>query len=260
MINTRFRFTIIIIALFLFVTTPCFATSENEKASDEDKWEFNLAPFYLWAINVEGDLSIGNAPGSVPLDVSFDEVLDSLEAAFIVHFEAMHKSNFGVLVDVNYLELGDDFTNKQGVDLKVDLDLTIAETAGLYRITRDAHSFDTILGVRGYKLNPGVSILNGPTVADNTQDWFDPFIGGRWIWDFAEDWSLVARGDIGGFGAGSDLAWQAVGLVEWQPFQYVSFLGGYRALDVNYEDGSGSDYFKLDATIHGPILGVNFKW
>ena len=44
------------------------------------------------------------------------------------------------------------------------------------------------------------------------------------------------------------------------PFKYAAFLAGYRALDINYEDGSGNDYFKLDATIHGPVLGLNFKW
>jgi len=40
-------------------------------------------------------------------------------------------------------------------------------------------------------------------------------------------WSVVARGDIGGFDIGSDLAWQAIGLIELQPFKYVSFLAGY---------------------------------
>lgn len=142
----------------------------------------------------------------------------------------------------------------------MDLKIALAEVAGLYRIDRDAHSFDAILGLRGYSMNPEVSLLRGPTLFDQTQDWLDPFVGGRWIWRFAEDWSVVARGDIGGFGIGSDFAWQGLGLVEWQPFENVSFLAGYRALDINYEDGSGNDYFNFDATIHGPMLGVNFRW
>lgn len=242
------------------------ATSYAGEGASEDNWQFNLAPFYLWGINIDGDLSAGtdkipgNSPLSKPVEIPFSDVFDSLEGVFIVHFEAMHKSNWGVLVDVDYLDLGNSFTNSQGVGLKVDLEVTLAEVAGLYRIERDEHNFDAVFGLRGYRMDPGVTLLNGPNVVDKSQDWLDPFVGGRWIWQIAENWSVVGRGDIGGFGIGSDLSWQLVGLVEWQPFKYASFLAGYRALDVNYETGSGSDYFKFDATIHGPVLGINFKW
>ena len=55
-------------------------------------------------------------------------------------------------------------------------------------------------------------------------------------------------------------SWQALGIVEWQPFEYVSFLGGYRALDIDYEEDKGPASLNLDATLHGPVIGVNFKW
>ena len=255
---------------FVFILTGMLLLSNSLSIAQEnlakDDWQFNLAPFYLWGINIEGDLSAGTdkIPGGIqlskPVDVPFEDVFDALEGVFIVHFEVMHKSNLGFLVDVDYLDLGNEFTNGQGINLKVDFEATLAEVAGLYRINRDTHNFDAIFGVRGYKMDPGVTLSGGPKVVDKSQDWLDPFVGGRWSWNFAEDWSLVARGDIGGFGIGSDLSWQAVGLVEWQPFKYVSFLAGYRALDVDYEDGSGNDYLKFDATFHGPMLGLNFKW
>jgi len=40
-------------------------------------------------------------------------------------------------------------------------------------------------------------------------------MGVRWNWRFADGWSLIARGDIGGFGLGSEFSWHALGLVEW---------------------------------------------
>lgn len=249
--------------LFFAINTSVMAMANS---ATEGNWQFNLAPFYLWGISIDGDLSVGTGKGpgvsglSEPVEVPFGDLFDSLEGVFIVHFEAMHKSNWGLLVDVDYLNLGNDFTNGQGMGLKVDLEATLAEIAGLYRIQRDAHNFDAIFGVRGYRMDPGVSLINGPKVVDRSQDWLDPIVGGRWTWNFAENWSVVARGDLGGFGIGSDLAWQALGLVEWQPFKYASFLAGYRALDVDYEDGSGSDYFKFDAAFHGPMLGLNFTW
>lgn len=258
------RFVTIVAALVLF-SAPSFAAADTGKES-EDSWQFNLAPFYLWAINLEGDLTTGAnrlplpVPVTVPVSVPFEDVFDGLESVFIVHFEGMHRSNWGFLVDVNYLDLGADFTSPQGFGLRVDMELTLVEAAGVYRIPKGAHDFHALFGLRHYGLDPDVSLQRGTTLADKSQDWTDPFIGGRWIWNFAEGWSLIARGDIGGFGAGSDFAWQALGLVEWQPFNHVSFLAGYRALDIDYEDGSGRDYFRLDATIHGPLLGVNFKW
>lgn len=258
----RSIFSILLLTLFLLSTSPLTA---QEKATDGD-WQFNLAPFYLWAFSIDGDLSVGTdrLPGTIaptiPLDVPFSDVLDNLEAAFIVHFEAMHKNNWGVLVDVNYLNVSNDFTNSMGLGLDVGLELTLAEVAALYRVNRDVHAFDALLGLRGYRMNPEVSLLRGPTLSDQTQDWLDPFVGGRWTWNFAENWSISARGDIGGFGIGSDLAWQAIGLVQWQPFKHVSFVGGYKTLNIDYESGSGSDYFNFDAAIDGPVIGINFRW
>jgi len=259
----KIRRLVLILVSFLWLSGSLSIAQENPAESD---WQFNLAPFYLWGFNIDGDLSVGSSkvPGDVPLskpiEVPFGDVFDALEGAFIIHFETMYKSNWGLLVDIDYLDLGNDFTTSQGINLKVDFEASIAEIAGLYRIQQDSHNFDTILGFRGYKFDPGITLSNGPKVVDRSQEWLDPFVGGRWIWEFAEDWSVLARGDIGGFGLGSDFAWQAIGLVEWQPFKYASFLAGYRALDVNYEDGSGTNYFKFDATFYGPILGVNFKW
>ena len=96
--------------------------------------------------------------------------------------------------------------------------------------------------------------------AEGKQDWLDPFVGLRWRWSFTDQLQLSVRGDVGGFGVGSDFAWKAAALLYWQPFKHVGFMGGYQGLYQDYEDGSGRDYFKYDVTMHGPILGINFTW
>jgi hypothetical protein len=44
----------------------------------------------------------------------------------------------------------------------------------------------------------------------------------------------------------------------------VDFLfalaAGYRALDQDYEDGEGIGRYKWDATMSGPIAGIDFRW
>lgn len=247
-----------VLTLITFSLLFCSSWASAAESPTSGDWQFNLAPFYLWGVSLDGDMSIGTK--TVPVDVSFNDIFDSLEAAFIVHFEAMHKSNWGLLLDVNYLDLSNDLNLPMGIRPNLDLDLTLAEFSGLYRIQQDAHNFDLIAGVRYVNIDNTISVANGLNLVDGNQDWLDPLIGGRWIWNFAEDWSFIARGDIGGFGAASDFAWQALTLVEWQPFQYASFIAGFRALYMDYKDGSGDDSFNYDATIYGPVLGLNFKW
>lgn len=253
MLNKLWVLTSLLVVLFF--THSTLLAEENKTESD---WDFNLAPFYLWGINIDGNVSAGPVTASV--EVPFEDVFDSLEAAFIVHFETLYKTQWGFLVDVDYLDIENKMSLPTGISQNVDLNLTLAEFSGFYRITRAAHCIDFIAGLRYIDMENTVSIVGGPTLLDGNQDWTDPLIGARWMWGFADGWSLITRGDIGGFGVGSDFSWHALGLVEWQPWKYASFIAGYRALDVDYEDGSGRDYFNFDATVHGPVLGVNFKW
>lgn len=255
--KTSLLFTVVFILIFtLMASSSAFA----EQVKDDKNWEFNLAPFYLWAFTMDGDLTSG--PVTAPVKVPFSDLVDNLEAAFIVHFEGMHKNRWGFLIDVDYLDVSNDIIAPigPGLPVNVDFNATIGELSGLYRINHDRHNFDLIAGIRYTNLENKVTATAGPILMDGSKDWIDPLIGVRWLWDFADKWKLVARGDIGGFGVGSDFAWQGVMMVDWQPFKYVSFLGGYRALYQDYEEGSGPNLFRYDATIHGPLLGVNFRW
>ena len=250
--------TIVILLVAHFMIIPS-ALAEQDKT--EKNWEFNLAPFYLWGFTLDGN--IGAGIGTVPVSIPVSDLVDNLEGAFIVHFESMYKNRWGFLFDVNYLDVSNDVTVPigPGLSTNIDFDATIGELSGLHRINHNKHNFDLIAGLRYTKLKNKVTATGtGTTLADDSESWTDPIIGLRWIWDFADKWQLIARGDIGGFGVGSDFAWQGLATVDWQPFKYVSFIGGYRALYQDYEEGSGRDFFRYDVTIHGPLLGVNFRW
>ena len=70
--------------------------------------------------------------------------------------------------------------------------------------------------------------------------------------------TLVWRGDIGGFGVGSDFSWHTTAYASWQVAEHGNLLIGYRHLDVDYEDGSGASRFKMDVSEGGPTVG--FAW
>ena len=245
------------VLIILFICTMANAG----ESPDTGDWDFNLAPFYLWAVSMDGELTTGTT--TTPVVADFNDLASNLEALFTVHFEGMHKNEWGFLVDVNYLTLSGQETIPVPVPVTLDVDFTgvLTELAAIYRFSFGENAFDVIGGARYYSLEPEINITSAlplPSRIDKTQDWWDLMIGGRYIWTINEKWNLIARGDVGFIG--SDLTWNVAGLFKFQPWKHVSLLFGYRYMDIDYEDGSGADLFKYDMTMHGPLLGVNFVW
>ena len=221
--------------------------------STQGDWEFGLAPMYLWAVSIDGDQTVNG--NKVDLDVPFSDIFDNLNSALTFHFEGLHKSRWGFFTDLNYIVLEMD-------DGAVDIDFTetIFEVAGFYRFTEGPHTIDGFGGVRYSSMDVDLDFPGPVLDTDQRKDWVDPYVGARWDWMLAEKWMTKLRGDIGGFGIGSDLTYNLVGLVDFKPWQQVSLFGGYRVLYQDYSTGSGSSKFAYDATMHGPVLGMNITW
>lgn len=254
----RLKLLLGVTVLSCLLALPAMANEGNDAQKD---WEFQLAPYYLWLWTVDGDLS--GAKGTVDVDVDLTDLKDQLSAAYVANFQGYYKKQWGFLLDYNYIKFSEDGT--QGpIYADVDFRMQLVELDGLYRIDlAPGHSMDLKAGVRYIKLDPKVRVsLINTREFDEDQDWVDPVIGARWVWQFAEQWSLKVLGDIGGFGAGSDFTWQGAATIDFKPFKHVSFGGGYRAIYVDYEDGTANtpDYFKFDATFHGPMLGLVIHW
>ena len=246
--------TTLLLASMMLGTTFAFA---GEQAKDKN-WDFSLAPLYLWMVNMDGDMGIG--PIDTGVSVPFEDIFDNLETIFTVHFEGVHKSNWGFFLDYSYLDISASQSAGPLV-LNIDFNSVLAEAGGYYRFDNGPNVFDVLAGIRYTKLEPDIKFTTPPLPVFNKEyDWVDPIVGLRYIYSFNEKWLLSLRGDIGGFGAGSDFTWNAIGFVQWQPWKYAGILAGYRALDQDYEDGSGADRFKYDMRLHGPILAINFIW
>ncbi len=89
-----------------------------------------------------------------------------------------------------------------------------------------------------------------------SDDWVDPYVGLRGRYNLTPKVYLNGRADIGGFGVGSDLTWQASGGLGWQ-FATNKYLElNYRALSMDYEDNG----FSYDMVTRGAelVVGVNF--
>lgn len=243
--------------LFVFPIVINIHQAIANSGTDQDNWEFNLAPFYFWAVAIEGDVAIGPKGDSVTVD--FGDIFDNLESAFIVHFETIYKKNYGLLFDINFIDIGQS-TSLPQTDVDVDLKATIGELAPYYRWSTGDHNVDFLAGLLYSKVETDAVFSNTPQGVSVSEDWIDPYLGARWIWSFAENWATSVKGAVGGFGVSSDFVWQGAALLTWQPWKYAQILAGYRAVGIDYETGSGPTRFVYDVTLHGPVFGINFRW
>jgi hypothetical protein len=145
------------------------------------------------------------------------------------------------------------------VNADVDLDQSALEVDVGYEVFERL----TVYGGLRYNdlsVNVDTSGPLGTRSADMDENWVDPVIGAHYTIPFADEWSFTVRGDIGGFGVGSDFAWQGVGTLRWQVSERIGVLGAYRYIDMDYDNGEGSGYFEYDMSLSGPAIGVVFTF
>jgi hypothetical protein len=75
---------------------------------------------------------------------------------------------------------------------------------------------------------------------------------------------IEIRGDLGGFGAGSQFSWQAIATYN-RPLCMVHGIPvdgylGFRALSADFSQGSGRSRFEWDNVIYGPVIGVTMRF
>jgi hypothetical protein len=93
-----------------------------------------------------------------------------------------------------------------------------------------------------------------------SETWVDPFIVARLKSDPAEKFIYQLRGDIGGFGVGSDFAWQIQAYAGYRFSKLLQVTAGYRVLGMNYDKGSGENRFLYDMAIYGAVVRFGFNF
>jgi len=241
---------IIIFSAVVFSPATAFAQEDNN-------WNFELAPLYLWAINIEGETGVRGQTASTEVD--FGDIYDSLQGVFTVRFNAIYKQKFGMVLDYNYLNLGTE-TQTGVVDIETSLKTQILNLAATYRLLEGMHTLDAVAGIRYTAMGVDIDLIGTGLSLDKDKDWADPIIGARYAYQMTDKWALRFYGDIGGFGVSSNFTWQGLAMLDFQPWKHVAIVAGYRAIGTDYESGSGSDKFTYDVTVHGPVVGLDIRF
>jgi hypothetical protein len=217
-------------------------------------WNFKLSP-YIWATSLKGTASIGPVSGDIDLD--FGDILSNLEMALMLNFRA-EKDLWAIQADGVWADLESDITSG-AVRTTVGSTMWIGSLNGRYRFADD---WEALAGVRYFRQDVDINVTaGGPGVSASAKaDWIDPVVGVAFNKSLSDKWSVQVQGDIGGFGVGSDFAWQAWLNFDWRFSRVGSLALGWRHLDWDYEEGSGLTKFTYDAYLSGPVVGVTFRF
>jgi hypothetical protein len=238
----------------LVTAAVVLAAVAAQPASAQGNWEYTVAP-YLMGAAMNG--TVGLKGHDVKLDVPFSKVLDNLHMGAMVHFD-MKNDRWLVSSDLIYMNLQQSADVANGT-AKATVTQTMLEGAGGYRVSKE---FTVLAGARFVDLGNKLS-FTGPHAdwsGDRSKSWVDPFVGAQLNTALSDRWWLDLHGDVGGFSVGSKLAWQAYADVGYRASNLVSVYLGYRALDMDYETGSGATLFKYDVLSSGPQVGVAFRF
>jgi hypothetical protein len=105
-----------------------------------------------------------------------------------------------------------------------------------------------------------VRLLQQVATASRDADWIDPLIGLNYEVPVSNRWRYTLRGDVGGFGFGSDFTWHALTKFTYQQSPSFSWYLGYRAIAYDYEEGQGRNFQNYDLLQHGPGAGIAFSF
>jgi hypothetical protein len=218
--------------------------------ADGPGWRFVVAPYLLFPY-MDGTVTV--RAFDISVDANPGDIFDRLQFGAMLYLEA-NNGTWGVSLDGIYMNLEQ---GAERVPLEAGMKQGAVELTGYRRVGEWA---EVLLGGRLNVL--GASLIGEGGIIDRKDDkvWFDPFLGARLRVPNTGKWHLAIRGDVGGFGVGSDFAWQVYPLVGYRFSRLFEATVAYRWLDMDYKTGSGEDAFRYNMTIFGPEVGLLFHF
>ncbi len=248
----------VLLASTLHAGTPAPISSTIPAGPSSNDWWFRAAP-YAWVTAIDGDVGIGRL--SAPVDISMADTLEELDMAAMGILEAGY-GRWSLGVDIVYGKTSQDiggggrlfdsfrFEQKQWL---------ITPVVACRLIETNGYHMDVFAGARISLLETDLTgrfVHGGQVTRGADTSWADPLIGIRGQADIGERCFFRYNADIGGFGASSDLIWQAFAGFGYHLNDFASLAIGYRGVGMDYSKGD----FSIDTVTHGPVIGVEFRF
>ena len=261
----------VVLPAALFAADPLEANPPPPFNSKEDEWWLEPS-LSLWLPGIQGTL--GARGLTVSGSASVSEILGDADSLIgIMGSVDFGRGRLGGYIWGSYMELGFEAGPLERISIKnsvallgFGLSYELGRWPMAYTATADKPARDLALRARVGGRYSGVGVDLSPanlgTVSLN-EGWVDPMIGVRMSLPLSQKLSFVISGELGGFGAASDLAWGAGGLFSWDFTigKHPSSLQlGYMAVGDDYTTGSGSDKFVWDTILKGPLINFRMRF
>lgn len=249
--------TLIALAWTLLLAT---AVAAEEPASPH--WQFYLTP-YAWVSGVTGTVSTGNP--RIPAQTataSFGDILSHLNSVPVIGAFEVRYGRWGLGVDLMVIPLEVNLPTRgvafSGASVRVTE--LLSTEALMYRVLQTGqHSLDLGVGVRPVALWTKINVQSGALPGfsrSSSLSWADPLLLARYHIALSDRWGLTVYGDVGGFGVGSDLTWQAMGTIDYHWNDWLVFHAGYRHLQIDYK----AKILRSNTALAGPLIGATLRF
>jgi hypothetical protein len=233
-----------------------------QSSAPEKKWNF-LTDIYLMFPYMDGETGIDESI-ILPVNANPGDVFSNLQMGAMLYLEAK-TDRWALTSDLVYMSLNQDVTPGTIVNSgNVNAKQLIWEAAGLYRI----NSFlEAGIGGRLNYLETGIDVNRNifpsgteDVTGEKSKTWYDPVLIARFTTDIKDKWLFQFRGDIGGFGIGSDLTWQLHATAGYRFTKLFQMSLGYRILSTDYRTGEEPKEFLFDVNEFGPEIRFGFNF
>ena len=254
-------------ALFILALLLSYAIQAQNNGSaanvDSPRWHFLVEPYVLFP-NMNGSVGIGDKLEDVEVDASAGDIFDNLKMGFMLNAEASD-GTWAIGSDFLYMKLTKDIRSGKLIEGgKVTAEQMGWEFSGLRRVTpwlevglaALINSVQNELDLEINKIGEGTRIVN----KSKTETWVDPMVVARIKSPLEEKLVYHFRGEIGGFGIGSDLAWQIQAYAAYRFSELFHMTAAYRVISLDYENGKGQDRFRYDVDTSGPVISFGFNF
>jgi len=228
-------------------------------AIDSDNWQFRVTP-YAWGAGLDG--TVGKFGRRAEIDKSFGDVMHDLDFGVMVGFEA-RRGRVGLLADFMHVRVSEsDRFSPPGLPFQVKGSVTARTTTGLlaanYRVAAEDWGYvDVLGGARYWSLSTDVK-LGAPLNlrGRDSESWTDPVVGVRGLYHLGPRTYAMGWAMAGGFGVGSRSSSDLMAALGYKLNDQAALLFAYRRLAVNYRDSG----FVFDTTLHGPAIGLDYRF
>ena len=213
-----------------------------------DGWDVVAEP-YLMGAAMNGAVALRGR--DVDVDVSASDIFSNLQFGAMGMLVAK-KGHWGFGADAIWMALGTTVRNTN-----VDVNQGAFAFYGLRQLGPTA---GVTFGLRVSTLQGTLDFKTLGVAVSQDKTWVDPIVGLSLRTAAGRPLQLRVYSEIGGFGAGSDFAWQVFPTLAIHFSDRVSLDVGYRWLDLDYTTGEANERFTYDVLTQGPVAGVGFRF